>query len=114
MLQGSWRVTGKLFRLGSSLIRAAQDDLLQQGEAALPGDVEIAREDTVGDDDPRLVGVAAFPEGDLPDPERLCCLGLADGNPGELEVIVPDAVVDGVVTGNLRWTGSSPRRRRPV
>ena len=96
---------GKGIPTGIELDPAAQDDLLQQGEAALPGDVEIAREDTVGDDDSRLVGMAAFPEGDFPNPERLCCLGLADGNPGELEVVVPDAVVDGVVTGNFGGQG---------
>ena len=96
---------GKVVPAGVELDPAAQDDLLQQREAALPGDVEVAREDPVGDDDHRLVGVAAFPEGDLLDPERLGRLGLPEGHPGELDVVVPDAVVDRVVAGELAGEG---------
>jgi hypothetical protein len=57
---------GKVVPSGIELDPAVQDDLLQQREAALAGDIEIARKDPVGNDDPRLVGVAAFPKGDLP------------------------------------------------
>ena len=105
MLQGSWRVTGKLFRDGIQLDPSAHDDLLQQRHGALPGDIEVSRQNPVGNDDHGLVGMAALADVNLLHLQILRDLGLADGNPGKLDIVVPDAVIDGIVAHHLAGQG---------
>ena len=68
---------------------------------ALARDVQIAGEHAVGDDRQRLVGVAALAEDDLLHAELLGGLGVLDGGRGRTGVVVPETVVDAVVSGDL-------------
>jgi len=84
MLQGSWSVTGKFISGRIQFEPAAHHDLLQQREATLPGDDEIAplglgRRMTI----PAFVGVAALSKEIFRTPSDFASQRLADGGPGQ-------------------------------
>ena len=67
------------------------------GKQLSRGDVQVGRQDAVGNDGEGLVGVTAFAKHDLLDAELLGGFGVLDGHAGGLHVVVEHAVVHGVV-----------------
>ena len=101
MLQGSWSVTGKSLRDGSSDRRPLTTMSRRTVRKLSRGIAQVAGEQAVGDDEQRLVGVAALADDDLLHLELPRRLGVPQRHPRELRVVVPEAVVDRVVAGEV-------------
>ena len=71
---------GKIVPAGIKLQFSAQDDLLQRDHGRFPRDIEISRQQTVGDDGQRFMRMAAFAHDDLFDLQPPGDVGMLDGD----------------------------------
>jgi len=80
---------------------AAPHEVAHQGHAAFAREIEIGGQEPVGNHGEGFVGMAALADDDAFDFELAGGLDLPQGDAGKLHVVVPQAVVDGVVGGEL-------------
>ena len=71
---------GKIVPAGIELQFSAQDDLLQRDHGRFPRDIELSRQQAVGDDGQRLMRMAAFAHDDLLDLQPPGDVGMLDGD----------------------------------
>lgn len=104
---------GEVVSSGIQRERVFHHQVPEERKTTLPIDAKRSGEQAVGGDDQGLGGMAALTDDYPPGVEPFGDQGVGGCNTGELDVIVPGAVIDPIVAG--KPAGKSPvyaRRRR--